>query len=145
MPAKRRSYAAVVKAAERSFRAAKVAHVFVGALSVNAFGVPRTTQDVDVIARYRMEDIPTLVLELRREGFRVGLEDLRDSLKDGSHCTLDDTLSDFRVDLAPTGVNAREDAVAQAVLVRWKGTSLPISSPEHTIVMKLVFGSEQDL
>lgn len=145
MPAKRRSYVAVVKAAERALRAAKIRHVFVGALSVNAFGVPRTTHDVDVIAEYRMEDVPTLVLEFRQAGFRVSLEDLRDSLKDGSHCTVDDTHSEFRVDLAPSVGGSRKDAVGQGVPVRWRGVSLPISSPEHTIVMKLVFGSEQDL
>jgi len=47
MPEKRRSFVAVVKAAERSLRAAGMDHVFVGALAVGAFGVPRTTADVD--------------------------------------------------------------------------------------------------
>ena len=49
MPEKRRSFVAVAKAAERSLRAAEMDHVFVGALAVGAFGVPRTTADVDVI------------------------------------------------------------------------------------------------
>src|SRR2546422_8599003 len=53
MPARPRSYAAVVKAAERALRAARVDHVFVGGLAVMAFGEPRTTLDVDVIASYR--------------------------------------------------------------------------------------------
>src|SRR5712691_8657370 len=57
MPAKRRSFVAVVKAAERSLRAAGMDHVFVGALAVAAFGVPRTTTDVDVIVDYRLREV----------------------------------------------------------------------------------------
>ena len=36
-------------------------------------------------------------------------------------------------------------AIAERVPVLWKGMSLPMAGPEHTIVMKLVYGSEQDL
>ena len=28
--------------------------------------------------------------------------------------------------------------------VRWRGITFPIADPEHTIVMKLVYGSDQD-
>ncbi len=69
MPAKRRSFAAVVRAAEGSLRVARVGHVFVGGLAVAAFGVPRTTTDVDVIVDYREQDAPRLAESFRRRGF----------------------------------------------------------------------------
>src|SRR5205809_4738880 len=101
MPARPRSYAAVVKAAERALRAARIDHVFVGGIAVMAFGEPRTTRDVDVIASYRREDVPRVVAEFRRQGFRPSMGDLRDALTDGAYCTIPDAFSEFHVDLAP--------------------------------------------
>jgi len=145
MPEKRRSFVAVVRAAEGSLRAARVEHVFVGALAVAAFGVPRTTTDVDVIVDYREEDAPRLAESFRRRSFQVSAEDLRDARAEGAHCTVHDTLSAFRVDIAPAARPRTKDAIRHSVSVRWRGTTLPIADPEHTIVMKLVYGSEQDV
>jgi hypothetical protein len=145
MPARRRSFVAVVSAAERSFRSARVDHVFVGALAVAAFGVPRTTTDVDVIVDYREEDAPRLAESFRRQNFQVSVEDLRDARAEGAHCTVHDTLSEFRVDIAPASRPRSKDAIRHSVRVRWQGVTLPIADPEHTIVMKLVYGSDQDV
>src|SRR5205809_6721363 len=93
MPAKRRSFVSVVSATEKSLRAARVEHVFVGALAVSAFGVPRTTTDVDVIVDYGEEDAPRLAESFRRRSFEVSPEDLRDARAEGAHCTVHDTLS----------------------------------------------------
>lgn len=145
MPAKRRSFVAVVKAAERSLRAARVDHVFVGALAVAAFGVPRTTSDVDVIVDYSEGDASRLAESFRRQRFRISSADLQDARAEGAHCTAHDSLSDFHVDIAPAARPRAKDAIRHAVRVRWRGTTLPIADPEHTIVMKLVYGSDQDL
>lgn len=144
MPEKRRSFIAVVKAVERSLRAARIKHVFVGALAVGAFGVPRTTTDVDVIVDYREADAGRLAESFRREGFEVNAEDLRDARSEGSHCTVHDTRSQFRVDLSPAARPTAREAIRDSVRVRWRGTALPIADPEHTIVMKLLYGSDQD-
>lgn len=145
MPAKRRSFVAVVKAAERALRAAGVDHAFVGALAVSAYGMPRTTSDVDVIADYRDEDVIPMAEAFRHVGFRVSAEDLRDAHSEGSHCTVHDPLSGFHLDLSPATKPAARATIRQALRVRWRGTTLPIANPEHTIVMKLVYGSDQDL
>jgi len=145
MPAKRRSFVAVVKAAERSLRAAGMDHVFVGALAVGAFGVPRTTTDVDVIVEYGEGRVDTLAEAFRRQGFRVSTDDLRDALAEKSHCTVHDARSEFHLDLVPAARPTAKDAIRHSVSVRWRNTTLPIADPEHTIVMKLVYGSEQDV
>jgi hypothetical protein len=145
MPGKPRSFVAVVKATERSLRAARIDHVFVGALAVSAFGVPRTTADVDVIVGYRERDVLKVAEAFRREGFLVSVEDLRDAVIEGSHCTVHDTRSRFHVDLAPAVRTRAKDAIRHSIRVRWRGMVLPIADPEHTIVMKLVYGSDQDL
>jgi hypothetical protein len=145
MPGKPRSFVAVVKAAERSLRAARIDHVFVGALAVSAFGVPRTTADVDVIVGYREGDASKVAESFRGEGFRVSVEDLRDAVIEGSHCTVHDTRSRFHVDLAPAIRPRAKDAIRHSIRVQWRGMVLPIADPEHTIVMKLVYGSDQDI
>jgi len=144
MPAKRRSFVGVVKATAGSLRAARVEHVFVGGLAVAAFGVPRTT-DVDVIVDYREEDAPRLAESFHRRSFQVSAEDLRDAHVEGGHCTIHDTLSGFRVDIAPATRPRAKDAIRHSVRVRWRGSTLPIADPEHTIVMKLAYGSDQDI
>jgi len=145
MPEKRRSFVAVVKAAERSLRAAGMDHVFVGALAVGAFGVPRTTTDVDVIVDYGEGGVDSLAEAFRRQGFRVSADDLRDALAEKSHCTVHDARSEFHLDLVPAAKPTAKDAIRHSVSVRWRNTILPIADPEHTIVMKLVYGSEQDV
>ena len=145
MPEKRRSFVAVVKAAERSLRAAGMNHVFVGALAVGAFGVPRTTTDVDVIVDYGEGGVDSLAEAFRRQGFRVSADDLRDALAEKSHCTVHDARSEFHLDLVPAAKPTAKDAIRHSVSVRWRNTILPIADPEHTIVMKLVYGSEQDV
>jgi len=145
MPEKRRSFVAVVKAAERSLRAAEVDHVFVGALAVAAFGVPRTTTDVDVIVDYTEGRVDGLAEAFRRQGFQVSADDLRDALREKSHCTVHDARSGFHLDLVPAARPTAKDAIRHSVSVRWRNTTLPIADPEHTVVMKLVYGSEQDV
>ncbi len=145
MPEKRRSFVAVVKAAERALRAARVDHAFVGALAVGAYGMPRTTSDVDVIVDYRAEDAPGLAKAFARLGFRVSTQDLEEAFAEGSHCTVHDPSSGFHLDLSPALRPAAKDTIRRAVRVLWRGATLPIASPEHTIVMKLVYGSDQDV
>ena len=144
MRVKPRSFVAVVKATERVLRARRIDHVFVGGLAVLAFGEPRTTMDVDVIAAYGPADADPLAQEFRRRGFFASEEDLRDALTDRTHCTIEDRRSRYRVDLSAATTTPAKDAIAARQAVRWRGMSLPIAGPEHTIVMKLVFGREQD-
>src|SRR5437899_12608413 len=145
MPEKRRSFVAVVNAAELSLRAAGMNHVFVGALAVGAFGVPRTTTDVDVIVDYGGGHVDSLTEAFRRQGFRVSADDLRDALAEKSHCTVHDARSEFHLHMVRAVRPSAKDAIQHSVSVRWRNTTLPIADPEHTIVMKLVYGREQDV
>ena len=69
MPRKERSLAGVVRAAEEVLRNNRVDHVFVGAISVIVFGEPRTTRDVDVLARIPEPKAGLLARDFRRKGF----------------------------------------------------------------------------
>jgi len=145
MPAKPRSYIAVVKAAERTLRARRIDHAFVGGIAVLAFGEPRTTMDVDVVAAYRLQDAAPLAAEFRRRGFLASPEDLRCALSDPSRGRLKDTRSWHWIDLIPVTGAAEAHAIEGHRTVRWRGMALPIAAPEHTVVMKLVFTGEKNL
>ena len=145
MPRRRRSYDAVVRAVERALSAARVNHVFVGGIAVIAFGRRRTTEDVGVLVAFREADVPGLLSELRRRGFRASEQDLRAALSKGEHCTIDDLRSEYRIDLSSTATASARHALRYRVAVRSRDVALPIARPEHTVVMKLKFGSEQEI
>ena len=145
MPPPRRTFEAVVRATETVLRANKVEHVYVGSLSVMAFGVPRATVDVDVFADYGIRSVAALASGFRKRAFLVSAADLRDALLDRGLVTIDDTRSLYHIDLVPTVGPAKRHALQAKVDIRLLGMTLPIARPEHTVVMKLKFGSDRDL
>ncbi len=145
MPPRKRTLDAVLRTAEDVLRASGVDHVFVGGVTVLAFGMPRTTTDVDVIAAVEPRNIPKMVEGFRRAGFVTSAQDLHDALVEGGHVTVHDTRSVYRIDLVPARTEAHREALRTKRRVAWRGRWLPFAAPEHTIVMKLRWGSEQDL
>lgn len=145
MPPRKRTLDAVLRTAEDVLRSSGVDHVFVGGVTVLAFGMPRTTTDVDVIAAVDTGRIPQIVAGFRRAGFLASAQDLHDALVEGGHVTVHDTRSVYRIDLVPARTEAHREALRTKRRIAWRGRRLPFAAPEHTIVMKLRWGSEQDL
>ena len=145
MPPKRRSLDDVLRTAEGVLRASRVEHVFVGGVTVLAFGIPRTTTDVDVIAAIEARQIPKIVAGFQKSGFFVSAQDLHDALTEGGHVTVQDRRSTYRIDLVPASTAAHRETLRTRRYVAWRRLRLPMAAPEHTIVMKLRWGSEQDL
>jgi len=145
VPPRKRTLDAVLRTAEDVLRSSRVDHVFVGGVTVLAFGMPRTTTDVDVIAAIDAKRIPKIVAGFQRAGFLASAQDLHDALVEGGHVTIHDTRSAYRIDLVPARTEAHREALRTKRRVAWRGRRLPFAAPEHTIVMKLRWGSEQDL
>lgn len=145
MPQKGRTLDDVLRTAEDVLRSNGVEHVFVGGVTVLAFGIPRTTTDVDVIATIEAAKIPKIVAGFQRAGFFASAQALHDALIEGGHVTIQDTRSVYRIDLVPASTDAHREAIRTKRHVVWRGRRLPMAAPEHTIVMKLLWGSEQDL
>jgi len=145
MPRKERSLAGVVRAAEEVLRKNRVDHVFVGAISVIVFGEPRTTRDVDVLARIPEAKAGLLARDFRRRGFFASDYDLDAAIRERAHCSIEDRRGSLRIDLAPAADSTAGRALRTRVQVRWRGITIPVSAPEQTIVMKLKFGSSQDI
>ena len=145
MPPRRRSLDDVLRIAEDVLRASRVDHVFVGGVTVLAFGMPRTTTDVDVIAAIDVRQIPRIVAGFQRSKFFASAQDLHDAIVEGGHVTIQDTRSTYRIDLVPASTPAHREALKTKRRISWRGRRLPMAAPEHTIVVKLLWGSAQDL
>ncbi len=82
---------------------------------------------------------------LRKEKFSIQAEDIRDALKERSHFTIFDDLSEYYIDAK--GIYNENDRLT---LERRRKVSFAdfvfyVASPEDTIANKLLFGSEQDV
>ena len=98
MPPRRLSLDDVLRIAEGVLRASRVEHVFVGGVTVLAFGIHRTTTDVDGMAAIEARQIPKIVAGFQKSGFFVSAQDLHDALTEGGHVTIQDKRSTYRID-----------------------------------------------
>src|SRR5207245_11417540 len=145
MPPRRRSLDGVLRIAEDLLRANRVEHGCVWGVTVLAFGMPRTTTDVGVIAAINAGQIPKIVAGFQRSGFFASAQDLHDALVEGGHVTIQDTRSTYRIDLVPASTATHRETLRTKRRIVWRGRRLPMAAPEHTIVIKLRWGSYPDL
>src|SRR3989442_3866478 len=99
MPPRSRSLDGVLRIAEDVLRANRVDHVFVGGVTVLAFGMPRTTTDVDVIAAIDARRIPKIVAGFQRSGVFSSPPELPQALVVGGPVTIHDNPATYPSDL----------------------------------------------
>src|SRR2546427_12303613 len=101
MPPRSRSLDGVLRIAEDVLRANRVEHVFVGGVTVLAFGMPRTTTDVGVIAAINAGQIPKIVAGFQRSGVFSPPQEILDALFESGHVLIYGTRSTDRTALLP--------------------------------------------
>ncbi len=122
-----------------------ITYAIVGGFAVIFHGVPRTTMDIDMVIQLSEGDVPALVEFLRREGFYANMEDMLAALKEGSHCTVEDRETMFRLDIKGVYTEMDRATLKNRVKFTLGGVDVYVASPEDTIAGKLLFGSERDL
>ncbi len=85
----------VIRGITRILEEEKIDYVIVGGIAVAAWGNIRTTRDVDIILLVKEKDADELEEALRKEKFSIQAEDIRDALKERSHFTIFDELSEY--------------------------------------------------
>lgn len=128
-----------------ALEAANVDYVLVGGMAVLAWGDPRTTRDIDVIADLDGEEIPRLGESLTNRGFTFDREGARKAIRQGSHFTVFHEDSFYHADLVPSHEPSHRWTLEGRERVELEGETCWIASPEDTVANKLVFGSEQDI
>src|SRR2546427_9926315 len=101
MPPRSRSLDGVLRIAEDVLRANRVEHVFVGGVTVLAFGMPRTTTDVGVIAAINAGQIPKIVAGFQGSRFLPSAPDLTDPLVEGRHGPSQEPRPNYLITLVP--------------------------------------------
>jgi hypothetical protein len=135
----------VIRAITKILGEEKVDYVIVGGIAVAAWGNIRTTRDVDIILFINEKDADGLEEALKKEKFSIQAGDIKDALKERSHFTIFDDLSEYYIDAK--GIYNQNDRIT---LERRRKVSSAIfefyvASPEDLIANKLLFGSEQDV
>lgn len=130
----RLSFENTLRRALEALRATGVPYFLTGAQAVAIYGEPRTTRDVDIVVAGATEPrLRQLALTLRKAGFRLAGE-----LVEG-HNTALDIQTPYRL-----AIKIKRD-VEETVEVEALGGRMRLTTPEALLVLKLEYGSEQDI
>ena len=140
-----RDLTVVVHEATRVLSSLRIRYVIVGGVSANLFGRPRSTFDVDVILELRPEDAKRLARAFRGRGFSVSPEDIEDALRERSHFPIHDRHSEYRLDCKGVYSDRERVALEMRRRIRTGRRFVFADAPEDLIVVKLLFGSPQDV
>lgn len=122
-----------------------IEYALVGGIAVLSWGDPRTTRDIDVIARLEVTELQALHDALESNGFAFDREGASTAIREGSHFTIFHEDGFYHVDLVPANRPSHEWTLEGRRRVELEDQVCWLASPEDTIANKLVFGSEQDL
>ncbi len=118
----------------------RVRYVVGGSIASSIYGIPRATQDVDVIADLREEHIPEFVAALR-DDFYLDEPAVRDAVRRRSTFNVIHLHTMFKVDVFV----AKDDAATAQELARGQpyvppeipDAQIALASPEDVVVQKL--------
>jgi len=140
-----RRFDEVIKAAVSVLEKEKIQYMLVGAVAVSFYGVPRTSEDVDLVVVLPPESIPRFVKLLSDKGFSVSDGDVLGALREKSHFTVFDRESLFRLDVKGVYTKFDESSLSRRKRVKALGVQMWLCSPEDCILSKLEYGSPKDL
>jgi hypothetical protein len=121
-----------------------------GSLASSLHGVPRSTNDVDIVADLRAAHVDRFVSAIEGE-FHVDVEMIRSAVAEHSSFNVFDTATMMKADVFVAGTDewAVEELVrarAEAIEVEGKPTAIRFATAEDTLLYKLVWyrlGGEQ--
>jgi hypothetical protein len=135
--------ALVVARLARAFESAGIAYVVGGSFASSLYGIPRATQDVDIVADLHGDEVDALVGALVGEFF-VDTDAVRDAVRRTGSFNLLHKTTMFKADVfvSPQDEWSRE-RLKRARKERFKTSEGPVevcfSSPEDTLLHKLVW------
>lgn len=124
---------------------AEVDYALVGGIAVLAWGDPRTTRDIDVIARLEPADVDRLATALEPRGFSFDRPGAQKAIRQDAHFSIFHDDGFYHADVLAAHRPSHGWTLEGRRRIEIEGRECWIASPEDTIANKLVFGSEQDL
>lgn len=114
-----------------------IGYVIGGSFASSVHGVPRATNDVDLVADVRYEHVEAVVAALRDE-FYIDRTAVRRAIEHGSSFNLIHYGTVFKVDVFVQGADGfRRAQLARGNTITVRGRSLRVLSPEDTVLAKL--------
>ncbi|MFH1774726.1 MAG: DUF6036 family nucleotidyltransferase [Methanobacteriota archaeon] len=123
----------------------KIDYAIVGGIAVSSWGNVRTTRDVDVIVSLEEKDIKKFVRALKKMNFSTTEKDMADALREKTHFTIFDRLSDYHIDAKGAYSEKDIQTLKTKKKVNLGRIKCYLASPEGTIADKLLLDSEQDI
>jgi hypothetical protein len=117
-------------------------YMVIGGFANLAWGVPRTTQDVDITVHVAEEDLSDFVRDIGK-GFSILPTDPDGFVKETRVLPLQ-TSNGIRIDLIFAGLPYEETALGRARQVEVQGTGVRICSPEDLIIHKIISERPRD-
>lgn len=140
-----RSLEGVVKEISKILNKNRIEYVIVGAVAVCSWGNVRTTRDVDIIMMINADNIEKVIKMCKEKSFSLSKADVEDALKEKTHFTIFDNLSDYHIDVTGIYNENNLQTIKNRKKIRINDVICYIASPEDTVASKLLFGSEQDI
>jgi hypothetical protein len=125
--------------------AIEISYMIIGSQATLLHGEPRLTQDIDVTLGSGPDRLPHLLSILRRESWKVLVDDPEQFVGDTMVLPCLDTESQIRVDCIFSFSTYEAEAIARAVPVELNGTTINYASAEDLIIHKIVAGRPRDL
>lgn len=117
-------------------------YMIIGGFANLVWGVPRTTQDVDITVQVAEEDLPDFVREIGK-GFSILPTAPEEFVKETRVLPVQ-TSNGIRIDLIFAGLPYEETALRRARQVEVQGVGVRICSPEDLIIHKILSERPRD-
>jgi len=131
----------------------QIRHAFGGALAQNYWGVVRATQDVDVLALIPAVRLQAIADALASRGFcfRDGSGHEQPITVQGMQTSARELglfavwLAEVKVEVFSPVIPLQDRILARAVPMPWKDRTIPVTTAEDLIVLKMIFHRDKDL
>src|SRR3989344_4755822 len=123
----------------------KIPYMIVGGITLAYHGLPRTTEDIDILIFLEEHKIKKFADFMKKNDFLIDEEEIKTALKEKSHFSVFDKRSIFRMDIKGVYNDLDKDSFSRRMKIHFRGLNLFINTPEDAIIAKLVFGSYRDL
>jgi hypothetical protein len=120
-----------------------ISYMVGGSLASSIHGIPRSTNDIDLVADVSLDRVPALVAEMRPEFYIDPPEAIHRALQTGRMFNLIHLASSYKYDLYPLSPEPYQQAAfarrqeVESSLVGAEPVRFYVSSPEDTILAKL--------
>jgi hypothetical protein len=117
---------------------ARIPAMFCGSIASTYYGMPRTTQDVDLVVELRLEDIPRLLAALPEDEYYVSEQAARDAVLRGSQFNVIDFRTGWKADLIVRRARAFSvEELRRRRRVEIPGAEVWMATAEDTVLSKL--------